>query len=89
MAPAGFAPSNWEFQQLTVACAEAALRSGGAAERARAVALAGALPGEAIDLHGLSATEARVAVLCLLSSLQVNIESFIGCRAQDPTGSVI
>lgn len=56
---------------MTVACAEAALRAGGAAGRARAVALADAPPGEPIDLHGLSATEARVAVLCLLSSLQV------------------
>ena len=75
---AGFAPSNREFRRLTVACAEAALRSDGAfaaaGDAARAaVALRGQQQAgeQQVDLHGLSATEARVAVLSVLSSIQV------------------
>ncbi len=77
---AGFAPSNREFRRLTVACAEAALRSDGAfAAAGDAARAAVALRGQRqdneqeVDLHGLSATEARVAVLSVLSSIQVRI----------------
>ncbi len=77
---AGFAPSNPEFRRLTVACAEAALRSDGAfalaGEAARAaIALRGQRQDneQEVDLHGLSATEARVAVLSVLSSIQVRV----------------
>ena len=76
----GFAPSNHEFRRLTVACAEAALRSDGAfaaaGDAARAaVAMRGQqrVGEQEVDLHGLSATEARVAVLSVLSSIQVRI----------------
>ncbi len=63
---------------MTVACAEAALRSDGAfaaaGEAARAAIASRGQCEEAgeqqVDLHGLSATEARVAVLSVLSSLQ-------------------
>ena len=61
-----------------MACAEAALRSDGvfaaAGDAARAaVALRGQRQDneQEVDLHGLSATEARVAVLSVLSSIQV------------------
>ena len=61
-----------------MACAEAALRSDGAfAAASDAARAAVALRGQRqdnereVDLHGLSATEARVAVLSVLSSIQV------------------
>ena len=61
-----------------MACAEAALRSNGAfAAAGDAARAAVALRGQReeageqeVDLHGLSAREARVAVLSVLSSLQ-------------------
>ncbi|KAK9828805.1 hypothetical protein WJX72_002164 [[Myrmecia] bisecta] len=65
------APSNAEFQQLTLACAEEALKADDSAMREQVGQLWGQLQGSSyIDLHGLSSKEARAAVLCVLADLQ-------------------
>jgi hypothetical protein len=68
---AGFAPSNRDFQRLMVAFAERAQRPEDSAARQGLHKLCHIAWGAPVDLHGLSAVEARAVVLCMLAVCQV------------------
>eukprot|EP00891_Asterochloris_glomerata_P002251 jgi/Astpho2/2251/Aster-x0521 len=73
----GVAPSNEAFQKLVGRCAEQALHTGDVRlrEQVQQLLLRVHWQGDCLlaDLHSLSASEARAAVLCMLASMQ---ESF-------------
>eukprot|EP00887_Chlorella_sp_A99_P007683 scaffold20.g7683.t1 len=63
----GFAPSTSEFQELTAAAAEVALSREDASLQVQVASLCHVSSSRSVDLHGMSAQEARAAVLCVLA----------------------
>lgn len=76
----GHPANNQEFTELVSAAAEHALRHRDAALQQQVLALAEVAPcPRELDLHGMSSTEARAAVLCVLSSAQ---QAYLQAQAQ-------
>jgi pentatricopeptide repeat protein len=70
MRRAGYAPNNLQFQELTAAAAEVALRRADTKLQQQVARMCGIISCTKADLHGMSVYEARAAVLCMLSLLQ-------------------
>ena len=66
----GHAPDNRDFQELTAAAAEVALTREDGALQDQVASMCNITSLRCVDLHGMSVSEARAAVLCVVALLQ-------------------